>query len=889
MAALREGQFVTLVLLLLTINCRAQSSILSISAFRSCILQDFSAKTNVSGVGQDGTYLNCTGVQQNVTVLDLRITPSYTGESAEFVFNLTVVPSEANKQRTPDDPNFCGAPEGEDCVLTQTATVRISRSRAILYYQLRELYDVTPSYCHLFNQNSNTPSIQTCFGCVNPSKVLGCWGWPYFDSTDTGQPPAQAVQGAMFFKQFSNLEEVARGCPAGSQCGSSCSPTPTVACSKQRKAYWGADATSDASRNLPAVNQTLFGFDALRQNSVHGYNFNLPLPDPFPAPLVFSMQNRNGAYLQPFHCFGANCQATANAYGFDVGAGAAPTVNPPVTNIKASAGNIHITQLSPLCVVYSVDTTPTFAVTVDIEVKNQETGEVQTMTIDNITPNNRTSSLAKLISGRIIAVDTVDGYSGPAVSGLVVVCGGYKIPHSATQQTQFINQVPNAPNYNYTRLEFWDMRAAADPGSPVQDNPWDVLEDQITARAPEIDRFYPTNFQLNPTAPFDSSVMWYYIAPDRMQTMNRNCGGIAFTDLFFSTSGNQDYPNRQTAQQACLHRPDLCMPGSFDGPPLDPLLDNGIPGCLAALAFTILSNATTRAELNETEDGRSRLALAEKIARLSMPGSVGNLPTSHSYNSSAPQWFIADSNRLYYSPSGTVFLNDLSFELVLDVAADFVQYKNQISNGLLLVTNASCVGVTEGLDNNFTIGVENTGTLDQRYLVLVQCNPLLGYAGPTEFTTDLLSAGDQQFFNLAWTQSGGVPPATERDCLLTLFPGEVVIQAYLDNATVGCQVSLPPAPTFKYNGSAFPPPDIRPFDQGCDCWDFGCFESITDSWCFIGLMIFFSVLGLAVVAMVLTLVISEIRYKDVRDHALHAQKARMSTFGAGIRRPGEPM
>src|SRR5690606_41300516 len=65
-------------------------------------------------------------------------------------------------------------------------------------------------------------------------------------------------------------------------------------------------------------------------------------------------------------------------------------------------------------------------------------------------------------------------------------------------------------------------------------------------------------------------------------------------------------------------------------------------------------------------------------------------------------------------------------------------------------------------------------TLDQRYLILIQCNPALGYDGPTEFTTDLLSPGDQQFFNVVWMQSGGVPPATERNCQLTLFPGEVV-------------------------------------------------------------------------------------------------------------------
>jgi hypothetical protein len=887
MATVRAAGGFAVILWLVAINLvDAQTSILDISSFRSCILQDFSAKTGTEGEGQEGQYLNCSGFEQNVTVLDLRITPSRNGSSAEFVFNLTMVPSEDNKQRDTDDPNFCGAPEGQDCQLTDTATVRISRSRAILYYQMRQLYDITPNYCHLFYQEATSPTISTCFGCVNPSKVLGCWGWPFLESVNAGQTTEQLIRAALFQLKFYDLEQVAMGCPSTKPCGSQCGIS-AVNCTRQRQQFWRANTTSSESDQTPAVRQTLFGFDALRKTPTGGYNFNLPLPDPFPGPVIFSQFNTYGDYLQPFHCFGANCQGTANANAFEVGTFPNPATEPLTSNVKSDSGNVHITQLVPLCTVWAVDSVPKYAVTVDIEVKNQVTGQTEFMTIDNIVPNNRSSSLEKFISGRIESVNTADGYLGPFVSGLAIICGGNKIPHSATQQTEFINQVADAPNYNYTEMQFWDMRATADPGSPVQDNPWRILEQQITERAPEIDRFYPTNFQLNPTHPETSSVMWYYIAPDRVSTMDRGCGGCGFTDRYFSTSGNQDYPNRQTAQEACLHRPDLCMPGSFDGVWSNPNLDTCIPGCLAALAFTILSNSTTRAALAATPEGQARLDLAEKIARLSMPGSVGNIQTSHSYDSTNPQWFIADNNRLYYDPGDDVFVNDLNFEIILDIAAEFVGYRDQVSNGRLLVNDTSCVGTVQGQNNNFTIGVENTGTLDQQYLVLVQCPAAMDYTGPAEFTTELLSPGESQFKNLVWTTTA-VPPATERSCLLTLFPGSVVIQAYLDNATVGCTISLPPAPQFKFNGSAIPP-DVRPFDEGCKCWDFECFPSVTDSWCFLGLMIGLGVLLLAAIAAAITIIVAEIAYKKDRDHALGVRKAKLESFGPGSRRPGDAM
>lgn len=856
---------------------------LSISSFRSCINQDFSAKTGTEGVGQNGTYLDCQGFERKVTILDLRITPSDTGSEAEFVFNLTVVPSQANNRREPSDPNFCGAPEGEDCVLTDLATIRVTRSRAILFYQLRRLTDYLPNYCHVFHQVANTPIIDTCIGCVNPNKVFGCWGWPYWDSVQVAQAPGQLSTGSVFFQKFSDLSGIARGCPSTTRCGQFCNGAPAnvTKCRAVRQQFWHIDNnTTDTS---PMMAQTYFGFDSIRRNPDFTFDFNLPLPDPFPGPVVFSLDSASGAYAQGFHCFGSGCQATSNAHAFSVGTGTSPQPDPPNVNpVRAESSDINIAQLEPLCQVYVVDSVPRFAVTVDIEVKNHVTGNVETLTINNISPNIRESSLQKFISGRIVSVDTVDGYTGPFVSGLVVICGGKLIPHSGTQQTQFASQITGVPNFNYTDTLFWDMRDVADPGSPVQDNPWDTLIPEIQEARPEYDRFYPTNFQLNPLHPEESSVMWYYVAPDRAATMNRNCGGIAFTDQWFSTSGVEAAPNRFTAQQACLHRPDLCMPGSFDGDVLDPLLDNGIPGCLAALAFTILSNATARAQILALPFGQARLNYIEKIATLSMPGSVGNTKTAHSYNSANPQWFIADTQRLYYDPGNITFLNDLSFEVVLDVAAEFVRYQINVSNGKILVTNSSCVNIAGDINGNFTIGVENTGTFPQRYIVTIECNPALGYDGPTTFNTDLLDVGESQFQNVIWKQSGGVPPAQDRNCLLSLIPGEAVIQAYLDNVTVGCTVNLPPSPTFKFNGSALDP-SLRPnITGGCACWNFGCHENLTDSWCFLGLMIFFGIIGLGILATIITLVASEISYSETRKHALESKKRRMQDFDRKI-------
>lgn len=885
--ATKEAAIKLVILLALTAGAWSQASILGISSFKSCINQDFSSQTSEPGVGQDGTFLDCTGNETIVTVLDLRLTPASGGSPERFNFNLTVVPDEENRFRTNTDPTACEAGEGQNCQLTDFASIRVTRSRAITYYQLRALFDIRPFYCHLFNQVAATPDYSTTPGAVNPTKVDSCWGWPFWETCNIGQNHESNIQGCQFMQQFNNIEAIAQGCPGGTFCGKSCvngGTTPQQRrCLLNRSPYWVSRANSslltpprdilERKHKAPYGSMTYFGFDSLRKKNNGVLDFTVPLPDPFPAPIIFSQVNSAGPYIQAMRCFGSNCQGTSNNGMYDVGFEATPEATGP-SRVNGRSSTIHITQLEPLCTAYAVDAVPKIAATIEIEVETSL--GVETLVLNNISPNVRSSSASKFISGRIVSADTSDGYLGPYVGGVIVVCGGNKTAHSGTQQPSF----NGSTSFNYTQNQFWDMRANTEPDGDVQDNPWDVIIEELADIAPEIDRYYPTNLQLNPTNSSESAVMWYWVSPERMTTLNRNCGGLAFTDEFWSTSNKEDSPNRKTAQEACLRKPDLCLPGAFSGPVFDPLFDTGIPGCLAAEAFTLLANSTTRNSLDP-----ERLQLAETIARMSMPPS-NNPSNANNYDSSNPQWFIADSNRLYYDPGNLVELSAVNFEVSLDVVGTFLDYTTVVSNGEILLEQVPCE-VTQGrVDGRFEFRVRNTGTLAATYTVTITCDPALGIENlPGSIPISVLAPGNtSDLFNISFSQSGTVAPSRERTCLMSLFPGEAV-NVFLQNITTTCFVAFPPAPTFAFNDTTLRPSNLTRQD-GCDCWDFNCFDSVTDSWCFIGLMIFFGVLGFLFLGALILMIYSQVAYSETRKKVKEAQKRAMGSMEGEVGGPG---
>lgn len=836
------------ILLLFVCLISSQSSILSISSFKSCVAQDFSARGANETEGQEGQFLNCTGDDTKVTILNLRLNPASANTTDTFQFNLTVVPAEGASQIQENTiPNSCQADvDGRNCQLTTPATFKITRSDAIVYYQLRRVYDLTAYYCHLFHQETFTPSFSTCVGCVNPTKTASCSGWPKWNTCNVAQPNDENIQGCQFFKKFQNIREVAEGCPPGSLCGEGCEDAPDARCTANRARYWSADSEI-GKKNSPQGKLTKFGFDSLRFDNTGAIDFSVPLPDPFPGPPIFSQTDNWGPYVQPFQCYGSSCQAASNNIMYNLDPDfSEPLARPPVRVAGRSVTN-YIEQLEPLCIPYLVDATPKISVTVDIEVEVD--GEVETFTLNNISPNVRQSSQSKYLSGRIISVDTSDGYLGPFVSGVIMICGGNKTLSSGTQQVQ----VNNSVSFNYTDNGFWDMRQASAPGTPSQFNVWDEIRKNLPS---DIDRYYPINQQLNTKQPNASSVMWYYISPARLSSINRNCGGLGFTDQFWSTSGPNAAPNRQSAQQACLQPPDRCMPGRFSGPVFDPDFDNAIPGCLAAEAFTILSNRTMRNLL--TPD---RLQLAERIADLSMPPGANN---RNKYDSSNPQWFIADSNRLYYDYGNLQDLSDLSFEVVLDVTGTFVRYTTTVSNGEFIIEEVPC-NVTQGrVDGSFRYRVRNTGSLPAGYLVTYDCDPDLGIENlpASTFIPTLQPGNTSELQDVTFAQSGAVVGARDRLCTLNLLPSGAV-NVYLQNQTVTCFVSLPPSPTFAFNDTPLEPSNITRLPQ-CDCFDFQCFDSYWDSGCFLGIFIFLIVLAVLFVGGLIAVIAGQIKYADVK-------------------------
>lgn len=867
-----------------------QSEILGITGFNICFNLDISARNATDPTqGALGTYLNCTNADNPsinipVTVIDLRLTASNDVES-EFVVDLAVIPDEPNRFRSNTNGLQCNADQNvpQNCQMMQETKIEILSTKYVFYYPLWYNPSILPQYCYMtyfnmytqdnfkkpnYNDNINQGMADMC---TEQTVVKNCLG----SATDTTLCN-QDIQ------QFGPIANISRGIFTGQWNSGN---------------YW--DFVDSAKEN-GRCRRTAVSYDAVRKYGITNFEFqsglvtedtsktnlSMLISDPEPMDLQFSANRLYESVLQSITCTGVDCgiyngicynHQNPDVYPDKFGTG---------SDIKVVGIQFYLYQLRPICYLYDIKQVPSVAAEIEIRVTtidSSSTGvgsQTETITISNLMGTERNSSEQRLISASIISVDTLDGYLGPSLNGYIMICGGQEtnIPLWARNPT---NQYNNTPKFDLHFDPFFDMRNRSLGGTALENstiaNPWNVIMENVPSPS---GRYYPNNrfltfssrWDTDPESygansdPFstggdpysvgarlDTNVMWYFFPSSKSHWIGDGCNQLGITDLFWNRNFNGGTPDRVTGNQQCYLNPWACVPG---------LLENTfggrtIPGCLASTAFNNMIEYTDE-QLTTTNPGAvNNINLIKDIAKQSMP------PDYDPYN---PNYWLADGNRLYYTPSQSAATFDLSFEVVIDLVGSFVGYADVFANGLIL--NSACQNLTGGpaVDNdpsNLIITVKNTGTINGSYILTFNCPPASGIVitGSTELHYEDLAPNATQNQTTTFT-APNISQLNQQPCELVLQPRTDVF-AVLDTKLLACSIGLNPDNRPAPNDTDIPIPD--PGDTKCGVCDFECFEvqgSITDSACFWVLVSTMGFFVFALIAAGITYCVFTSRRKD---------------------------
>jgi hypothetical protein len=622
-----------------------------------------------------------------------------------------------------------------------------------------------------------------------------------------------------------------------------------------------------------------------------------PISDPPPLKLSSKVNTAYGNVLQDITCSGYNCGGIYDAlcpYGFatsnDLEKQQLP--NSPLCQNNAKDGatgsknqvgpigmNLGIYSLNPNCILYEIDEIPGVLVTVRFKVTTDTNGDglvddqdtdiyvdsngiesVQEFKLTNILGLEKVSSSQGVAGARVVSVDTLDGYIGPAIPGFIVMCGDPdppienlrknniytdpKIQAAENPQSDGLINTDDDTGVNvlaslYNQLDpngdgilestFIDMHhyVLADEYSTNQSlydptvNPWPIIAEGLNKTV-----MYPRGENLNYAPPSlnrpKRNAMWYYIPIEKESWIGKGCNQLGLTDLFWNTNFQGGAPNVNTGIEQCYLSPFTCVPGynenSFGG--------RSIPGCLASAAFV----AKEENSISPTQQMRDNQNEIDYVIKNSMPPQ---------YNEANPNfWTLAltDGMALAYDPSicGTNCQGnppELSFEVLIDLVGTFVAYESTVPNGII-VQPIICNG-TIGVPSTGNMTVGNRGTIPGSFQVQIQCvSGLIAIDNNGLLFKDLEPGEDRsQIFEYTPTID---TENIDNPCLARLLPSGgdvfVILQEVSFSCTDTAPITKPDDPTEQEN-----PNDINVVPCGCmdmPCWEQTDGVSKWDSICY---------------------------------------------------------
>jgi hypothetical protein len=738
-----------------------------------------------------------------------------------------------------------------------------------------------------------------------------------------------------------------------------------VDCSTTKKCANCGGVTCNSENSRGTCRNTIFSFDSIRKAgntpgfssgfqsvcTIGGVNLthddlavvsSFPISDPPPSNLESSVNAAYGNVLQDITCSGYNCGGIYNAYcqkGFaDESDLLSITSTNPIclhnavkgaTDGKGEGGqqigpigmNLEIYSLSPRCLLYEIDEVPGVLVTVRFKVTTDTNGDgivneedeesdvdsngvssVQEFKLTNVLGLEKISSTQGVAGARVVSVDTLDGYIGPAIPGYIVMCGDpdtrmqrsakdeiYTDPRKKAAEPPPVDDEESDNGVNvlgsyFQQLDpdgdgllnsgFIDMRHYVLPDEFTTDislydptvNPWPIIADGLgkTVMYPRGENLNYAPAELNRT---DRNAMWYYIPIEKESWIGKGCNQLGLTDLFWNTNFEGGAPNTNTGMEQCYLSPFTCVPGftenSFGG--------RSIPGCLASAAFVAAEMG------NETRQWQENKDQINYVIENSMPPG---------YYKEAPNfWTLSLTNGMALAydpsidPSGSI--PALSFEILIDLVGSFVGYESEVPNGVIL-TPIICNGSIDEVNTGY-ITVQNRGLIAGSYEITIQCKSGLLIIQDAPLLYNDLQPGDNLTKAFKFTATTETQDASD-PCIVRLTPSGGDVFVIFDEKSFNCVIDIPiidPADPVEEEA----PSNFQ--NDTCDCMDIPCWEgtegkSKWDSVCYNLLIwppVFLFIMFLAATLYFYAIQIKANKY--ARDSDKDIQKSYTNAIGGG--------
>lgn len=610
------------------------------------------------------------------------------------------------------------------------------------------------------------------------------------------------------------------------------------------------------------------GEPSLRSQSPGGYDPSAPIeernlwwtPNRSPNDGQDSTDQVHGLLCQRSRC--TACQDTrAPSRNQDAAAGVSvPYLNPDgsVTVVEITDANSriyrhalqYIVPLRPSCAVYDVVPIPQVVFSADVRIESDRLVDpsqagnpdaerstiVETIHISNVGDQRFVSSASGKVRVRVEDVDTADGYIGPTVEGLIVVCGrGADQNIGQGNATSVEGQASGLSANGFLDMTDVfllrdDVADASQKPDPIT-NPWDDFIDlyRDAAQSNPFDEyvsdrhFFPHPLDYSQLPGDQGRSFWHYVPETLRNRYGRGCGQVGITSSFYANGDDT------AATQYCRMPTHACVPGMQN---VTQFYGRSYPPCNVSGSFHMGSGLFTDEMLELL--GRNATLERRRALRF-MPGAQnvqGIDPSGQNflYNTTRPGWWLGGPGTyLYYEPSpARPVANELSTELILDVVGDFVGYEQIVAPGRLIIGNTTtgCAGQQEtgGL---IEFRVQNlspvVGGVAASYRARVDCQASLTGIGLT--TTDFVVPGLLQpqeissVVRITW-QHDGRDPSADDGCLLELFPATTSQDILLDERSLVCQILPPVDDMFMVNTS----PPVVPTGQqpSCGICDLDC-------------------------------------------------------------------
>ncbi len=525
----------------------AQSELLSITSFVACVEVDLSALNHQTGVGQNGSFLDCTPTMDSdstgdtVTILDMRIVAGTWDGDSSLQIDLTTVTAQNTPPTTSPSGIACnintdsdGLALPTDCALTtQPYSMEITASEYIYYYDLTLDESFEFPYCHVMHyydtasatcdqikyaggSNEYNQYTETCSARVEllPSCYNSGTG------ANTGSPQCEMWMSLLGSR---NIEGIMSG---------QYNNGTDFNISQYYSAYTPGDAGCDVESTQRCI-RTEFSSDALRKPTPVLYpqapinlitwndKFSVEVGEIFPAaaftlhedfplphPIPYGLDESNtfadaNGDLQILNCVGPCLAGTQNCYNtYDANTQATTTNEAIRTNgtiLESEGFDVGMFALGPSCSVYNVAVTPRVAVSITVSITNLDTNVTTVITTNNVNPGARTTDEPHTFALEIVGVGSLNNVLGPPMGGAIILCGepiedlltAGGVSYAAAVEPSLLNEATQPPSMA-NKQPFLSMRTAAAPYDELQNplyNPWpDILANDI---APSF-AFYPS-------------------------------------------------------------------------------------------------------------------------------------------------------------------------------------------------------------------------------------------------------------------------------------------------------------------------------------------------------------------------------------------------------------